>query len=213
MYYCLIGVLLYFRMKKLFMIASALLISTGAYAQQEVGSLTIQPKAGLNIANYRGADDSDPRFGLVAGAEFEYQATNMLSLSAGVLYSMQGATTSDSEMGYKYDVTMKTDYVNIPILANIYVAKGFAVKFGIQPAFNVKADYKVSSQGVGVSGSLSDLGVDIKSFDFAIPLGLSYEWNNIVFDARYNLGVMKMVDNDDTKNSVFQFTVGYKFKL
>ena len=116
-------------------------------------------------------------------------------------------------MGYKYDVTMKTDYVNIPILANIYVAKGFAVKFGIQPAFNVKADYKVSSQGVDVSGSLSDLGVDIKSFDFAIPLGLSYEWNNIVFDGRYNLGVMKMVDNDDTKNSVFQFTVGYKFKL
>ena len=106
-------------MKKLLVIASALLISTGAYAQQEVGSLTIQPKAGLNIANYRSSDDSDPRFGLAAGAEFEYQVTNMLSLSAGVLYSMQGATTSDSEPGYKYDVTMKTDYVNIPILANI----------------------------------------------------------------------------------------------
>ncbi len=71
----------------------------------------------------------------------------------------------------------------------------------------------VSSQGITVSGSLSDLGVDIKSFDFAISIGLSYEWNNIVFDARYNLGVTKMVDNDDTKNSVFQFTVGYKFKL
>ena len=200
-------------MKKLLMIASALLISTGAYAQQEVGSLTIQPKVGLNIANYRSSDDSDPRVGLAVGAEFEYQITNMFSLSAGALYSMQGATQSDSYSGYKSDVTMKTDYVNIPILANIYVAKGFAVKFGVQPAFNVKADYKVSSQGVTVSGSLSDLGVDIKSFDFAIPLGLSYEWNNIVVDGRYNLGVMKMVDNDDTKNSVFQFTVGYKFKL
>ena len=213
MKYCLICVLHYYCMKKLFLIASALLISTGTYAQQEVGSLTIQPKVGLNIANYRSSDDSDPRLGLVAGAEFEYQVTNMLSLSVGALYSMQGATASDSYEGHNTDVTMKTDYVNIPILANIYVAKGFAVKFGVQPAFNVKADYNVSSQGINVSGSLSDLGVDIKSFDFAIPIGLSYEFNNFVIDGRYNLGVMKMVDDDDTKNSVFQFTVGYKFKL
>jgi hypothetical protein len=28
-----------------------------------------------------------------------------------------------------------------------------------------------------------------------------------------HIGVMKMVDGDDTKNSVFQFTFGYKFSL
>ena len=51
------------------------------------------------------------------------------------------------------------------------------------------------------------------SFDFAIPVGLSFENSNVVLDARYNIGVMKMVDGDDTKNSVFQFTFGYKFSL
>lgn len=200
-------------MKKFFFVASIMMASVSVFAQHEVGSLTIQPKVGLNIANYTGSDDSDPRIGLAAGAEFEYQITNLFSMSAGVLYSMQGAKATETVQGVKANVTSKTDYINIPILANIYVAKGFALKFGIQPAFNVKSDYEVSAQGVSVSGSLSDLGVDIKSFDFAIPVGLSYEYKNFVVDGRYNIGVTKMVDNDDSKNSVFQFTVGYKFNL
>ena len=200
-------------MKKLFLVASVLMLSVGAFTQHEVGSLTIQPKVGLNIANYTDSDDSDPRIGLAAGAEFEYQITEMFSLSAGLIYSMQGAKESATEQGVKVKMTAKTDYINIPILANIYVAKGFALKLGIQPGFNVNSSYTASAQGIDVSGSLSDLGVDIKSFDFAIPVGLSYEFNNVVIDGRYNIGVTKMVDNDDSKNSVFQFTVGYKFSL
>ncbi len=200
-------------MKKLLIVASVLMFSVGAFAQHEVGALTIQPKVGLNIANYTDSDDSDPRIGFAAGAEFEYQITQMFSLSTGLLYSMQGAKESATSQGVKVKMTAKTDYINIPILANIYVAQGFALKFGIQPGFNVNSSYTASAQGIDVSGSLSDVGVDIKSFDFAIPVGLSYEFNNFVIDGRYNIGVTKMVDNDDSKNSVFQFTVGYKFKL
>ena len=81
-------------MKRMFFIASALILSVGAFAQHEEGTLTVQPKIGLNIANYTGSDDTDPRIGLVAGAEFEYQLTKMFSLSASLLYSMQGAKES-----------------------------------------------------------------------------------------------------------------------
>lgn len=202
-------------MKKLFLIATALMLSVGAYAQHDAGTFTVQPKVGFNIANYNSSEDSDPRFGMAAGAEFEYQMTDMFSMSAGIMYSMQGAKQSDSFDGYKAKATFKTDYINIPIMANIYVMKGLALKVGVQPAFNVKSDCTVTVSGVSVTESMSDLGVDIKSFDFSIPLGVSYEFKNIVFDARYNLGVMKIadMDNDDTKNSVFQFTVGYKFEL
>jgi len=200
-------------MKKLFFVASALMLSVVAFAQHEVGSLTIQPKVGLNIANYRNSEDSDPRIGLAAGAEFEYQITNNFSFSAGLLYSMQGAKGSGIEQGVKMKMTVKTDYINVPVLANIYVYKGLALKLGIQPGFNINSSYTVSAQGTKVSGSLSDSGADIKSFDFAIPVGLSYEFNNFVVDGRYNIGVTKMVDDDDTKNSVFQFTLGYKFNL
>jgi hypothetical protein len=55
----------------------------------------------------------------------------------------------------------------------------------------------------------------VKSFDFSIPVGLSYEFSNFVVDARYNWGLTKTIDGlgDGTKNSVLQFTFGYKFVL
>jgi len=206
-------------MKRLFLAVSVLILSLGAFAQREVGVLTIQPKAGLNIAWYTN-DDSDPRVGLAAGAEFEYQLTDMFSLSAGLIYSMQGATQtinsselSNSNQNIKIKMTAQTDYINIPILANIYLTKGLALKFGIQPAFNINSSYSASARGTSVSGSLADVGVNIKSFDFAFPIGLSYEMRNIVTEARYNIGATKILDNSDIKNSVFQFTLGYKFRL
>lgn len=146
-------------MKRMFLIASALILSVGAFAQYEAGTLTVQPKIGLNIANYTGSDDTDPRIGLAAGAEFEYQLTKNFSLSAGLIYSMQGAKESNTTQGMKVEVTSKTDYVNIPIMANIYVVQGLALKFGIQPAFNVNATYTTSTQGMDISVSLSDFGV------------------------------------------------------
>ena len=72
-------------MRRMFLIASALILSVGAFAQYEAGTLTVQPKIGLNIANYTGSDDTDPRIGLAAGAEFEYQLTKNFSLSAGLI--------------------------------------------------------------------------------------------------------------------------------
>ena len=206
-------------MKKLFFVLSTMLFSVGAFAQHEVGSLTIQPKVGLNIANYTNSDGTDSRIGLAIGAEFESQITNRFSLSVGALYSMQGAkiATVDASTGINVKTTFKTDYINIPIMANVYVVQGLALKAGIQPGINVNASYSASAQGVTVSGKLSDVGVgvNVKTLDFAIPVGLSYEYKNFVIDGRYNIGLTEVVkdDIDKSKNSVFQFTVGYKFNL
>lgn len=185
--------------------AVVMLASVASYAQQAVGTFTLQPKIGMNVASLTKSDGADPRIGLAAGVEAEYQATDIFSISAGLIYSMQGN---------KYEVksvtaTQKLDYINIPILANVYVVKGLAVKLGIQPAFNVSD--KVKFSGGGSSLENEDLGAE--SFDFSIPVGLSYEYSNVVFDARYNFGVTKVWDGGDPMNSVFQITLGYKFAL
>ena len=192
-------------MKKLFLAVVAMMVSATTFAQNEVGQLTIQPKVGVNIANITDADGADPRIGLAAGAEFEYGLTDNIGLSAGVLYSMQGVKTTIVDA----DCTLKLDYLNVPILANFYVAKGFAVKLGVQPGFKLSSKAKVKG-----SGASKEVDVDgIKSVDLSIPVGLSYQYQNIVFDARYNWGVTKIVDDADSKHSVFQITVGYKFSL
>lgn len=180
------------------------LATVSSFAQHAVGTFTIQPKIGLNLANVT-EGDADLRVGLAAGAEFEYQVADIFSLSAGAIYSMQGCKNNIGGV----DVTSKLDYINVPILANVYVVKGLAVKLGLQPGFNVS--HKLSVDKGSTSGSTDIPGV--KSVDLSIPVGLSYEYSNFVFDARYNFGVTKIADDADSKNSVFQFTLGYKFAL
>lgn len=114
------------------------------------------------------------------------------------------------------------DYVNVPIMANIYVAKGLALKAGIQPGFLTNDKAKVESDGVSAEIDLKkafrDAGMDdadVKDIDFSIPVGISYEYHQFQLDARYNFGVTKAItgDGESTKNSVFQITLGYKFDL
>lgn len=192
-------------MKKILLTAVVMLASVASYAQQAVGTFTLQPKIGMNVASLTKCDGCDPRIGLAAGVEAEYQATDIFSVSAGLIYSMQGNKAKEDGV----TLTTKLDYINIPILANVYVTKGLAVKLGVQPAFNVSDKQKLS--GGKASVEAEDVGAE--SFDFSIPVGLSYEYSNVVFDARYNFGVTNIADGGDSKNSVFQFTLGYKFAL
>lgn len=198
-------------MKKLFLMALMVFIATTAsFAQWSVGSITVQPKIGINGANITDADNSDSRIGLVLGGEFEYRVSPIFSLSAGALYSMQGCKgTAEDDDGNTGDVSLKLDYINVPILANVYVVKGLAIKLGIQPGFNVRHKASATVSGVNVTTNLPG----VKSVDFSIPIGVSYEFNRFVIDGRYNLGVTKLIDGADSKHSVFQFTFGYKFAL
>lgn len=197
-------------MKKLLFSAAILLTSASAFAQHAIGSFNIQPKVGVNIATLTDADGADSRIGLVIGAEGEYQISQKFSVTAGLLYSQQGAKDSGYDDGYKVDATVKLDYINIPILANLYVAPGLAIKAGIQPGFNINSKIKMEGNGVSLTTDLEET----KTLDFSIPIGLSYEYANIQLDARYNWGLTKVNDMlDKSKNSVFQFTVGYKFNL
>lgn len=193
-------------MKKLILMAVMALATVSSFAQQAVGTFTIQPKVGLNLANVTNGD-GDIRVGAVAGAEFEYQVSDIFSLSAGALYSMQGCKGKTEGV----DATVKLDYINVPILANVYVAKGFAVKLGLQPSF--KVNYKYSVDGDSFDGE--KWGPKANGVDLSIPVGVSYEYNNFVLDGRYNFGVTKAFDSkaEKSKNSVFQITLGYKFDL
>ena len=180
------------------MIAALMVATLSASAQNEVGQITLKPTVGINLANITGDGDHKMKVGVVAGAEAEYGITAKLGLTCGLLYSMEG---------YKVDDTkFNLDYLNIPILAQYYVIPGLAVKAGLQPAFNVR--HKVS-----YDGNTADLE-GVKGFNFSIPVGLSYEYQSFVLDARYNIGVTKLYkDADQGRNNTISITLGYKFSL
>lgn len=197
-------------MKKLMMIAAMMLMGMGAFAQNEVGQVTLQPKVGMNLATITGDGDQKMKVGLLAGVEAEYGIAENFGLDFGVLYSMEG---------YKYNhelwgngtllgtnkINVNLDYINIPILAQFYPVKGFAIKAGVQPAFNVR--HKASGDAEGTIDG-------VNSFNFSIPVGLSYEYACFVLDARYNIGITKIFkDADQGRNSTFSISIGYKFAL
>lgn len=195
-------------MKKLMMIAAMMLMSMGAFAQNEVGQFTLKPMAGMTLANITNIDGKI-KVGLAAGVEAEYGITETFGVSGGVLYSMEGSKNKDNS-----DFKTNLDYINVPILANAYLFKGFAVKVGVQPGFLVRAKEKYSNGGITVDGDIKDA---CNKVQLSIPIGLSYEYADFVLDARYNWGLTNTFKNDNSDkkshNSVFMFTLGYKFAL
>ena len=112
--------------------------------------------------------------------------------------------------------------MNVPLMASAYVANNLALKVGLQVGFNVdgKMEYTEASfvrdqAGVGSTESVKKIKGDVKlkKVDFSIPVGISYEYMNVILDARYNIGLTKVYDNMEGKNSVFTFSAGYRFSL
>lgn len=190
-------------MKKMILTAVVLLSSVATFAQRAVGTVSLKPQVGVVGATMTEFEKTKMKVGFTAGAELEYQLSDIFSLSGGVMYAQQGVkfdTGADFKIGNTKielkDAKTNLAYINVPVMANVYVVPGLAVKLGVQPAFAVD---KGSTKA--------------KGFDLAIPVGLSYEFANVVIDGRYNWGVTKVFDNFDAKNSVFQVTLGYKFDL
>lgn len=191
-------------MKKWILAAAIMMATTSAFAQREAGSVTVQPRIGFSAADFNNTGDTETRVGLVVGPEFEYFVSSRFSFAAGLNYSQQGADLKDT------NVEWKVDYLTVPVVANVYLFKGFALKAGLQPG--LKASAKMEYKGSMGSASVN-LKNDVKGFDLAVPVGLSYEFKHFVLDARYTFGLTKVFDDFDTKNLTFQLTLGYKIDL
>ncbi len=234
-------------MKKLVLFVVAIAATVSTFAQSPVGTFSITPKVGFNAANITGKDfdesynsplidlnaTASTTLGVVVGAEGAYQVTDRFAVSAGLIYSQQGAERGSSvemEIGEKSkfedNSKLALGYLNVPILANFYVYKGLAVKAGIQPGFLLSAKNENDLTYTGAfatSNSDNTKSVDVKDicnkFDFSIPVGVSYDFPcGIVLDLRYNIGLTKIGKDmegykPESKNSVFQLTIGYKLPL
>lgn len=228
-------------MKKLMIIAAMMVAAVSANAQFEPGTFSLQPKLGgtaawlsnmpkIPLATGKSLDKV-PAAGMFIGVEAEYQLSNMFSVAAGVGYAQQGSGWEDytekagDDKAELKDAKIELGYVNVPVVANLYLFKGFAVKTGVQFGFltsaKMKGTIKATSGSQTVSMDLEDSDGSFKDscekLDISIPIGVSYQFKvPITIDMRYNLGLTKVnkekVDKD-YKNNVVQLTVGYKFAL
>ena len=195
-------------MKKLLTIIATAFIALSVSAQSEAGSFTLQPNVGFTYTTATGdwGKGTDGGFALTAGVEGMYMVNEKFGAALGV--NLTGYNTSVETL--KDDVIYSNYYFNFPVTANYYVAPGLAVKAGI--ALNFLSTAKFDGYDEYDFGITSVKVKDLyKSTFFSVPVGVSYEFNSFVFDARYNFGISKVANGHDGSFNALTFTVGYKF--
>ena len=198
-------------MKKLLAVIATAFITISASAQSEAGSFTLKPNVGFTYTTATGdwGEGADGAFALTAGVEGMYMVNEKFGAALGLNYtgyntSQEVYTSLDGDK--KEDDIYSNYYFNIPVMANYYVAPGFALKAGV--ALNILSTAKRDGEDKAGLEKVKDW---YKSTFFSIPVGASYEINDFVFEARYNLGVSKVAEGFDGTFNALTFTVGYKF--
>ena len=229
-------------MRRLFLLSLFVLYVFAVQAQPKWGTWSVVPHVGVSFANLTNdavhvADErishSQTRIGFSGGADVYYQLTDKLALSGGVAYTQAGCNFQDipADLSAKsgtvfHDSYFNLDYVDVPLLAHVYISKGLAFSVGCQPSFLTKAtahaemqDYETDGKG-GIKYDKNevyedDVKASFKKTAFAIPVGISYEYENVMLMARYNFGLSNVYNHDlgDSKNKVITVSVGYKFNL
>lgn len=156
---------------------------------------------------------------------------------------------------YEYgDAHVALDYLQVPVMIhyNVDGVKGLSFFAGVQPGFllsaktkweetqfvekhadaDITSDYGWTAEGKRIQKDYdSDLkdDYDFSKFNLSIPVGISYEYYNVVLSARYNIPLMKnyrpfVLDSGTnepvdrtikriSRTNTFLITVGYRLGL
>lgn len=207
-------------MKKVITIIATAFIAISASAQSEVGSLTWQPNAGITYttATSELGEWADGAVSITTGVEAMYMLKDKFGVALGVNYA--GLVVKDTVRKRNRN----NYYLNLPVMANYYVAPALSFKAGV--ALNILLDanmsptygnpyyynsYYYNSYYSNVEEPWYQPKDYYKSVFLSIPVGASYEIKNFVLDAHYNIGVSKAADVCKGTFNSFSFTVGYKF--
>jgi len=183
-------------------------------AQETSNKPIFGAKAGVNLATLTGedSDGAETRTSIHAGMFVEFKITDKFSIQPELLYSAKGTKASGFIEGIQADIVMKLNYIEIPVMFRYYVVDKFSLEAGPYVGFIAAAKMKVDTS---MGGGTADIKDTIKSTDFGLGVGASYDvLDNLFINFRYSMGLSEVGDSgsgDDIKNSVVQFGLGYKF--
>ena len=124
-----------------------------------------------------------------------------------------------------YNRNLRMNYVAMPILIYSYLLPGFSVKAGVEPTLllgakshEVQQSFDVDKEGVMSNFHEDEFTINMKNgmrkFGLSIPIGVSYEYKNVVLGALYHVGVFNIYkEGNSARKRVIEMSVGYKFNL
>jgi hypothetical protein len=172
---------------------------------------------GVNIFTFGGSDASGAksRTSFFGGASLTVPLGSQVYVQPEVLYSGEGGTFDSAGT----TVEIKLAYLRVPVLLGVNLTPsartGFRVFVGPAVGLKLSCDVAVTSGGVTLSGSCASGSV--KSVDVGATGGAGLTLHmprfNINLDARYTLGLTKILSDTDVKNQGFSIGAGLSFPL
>lgn len=167
---------------------------------------------GVNFADIVGDEDEENK--TLTGFQFGlmyrlYSPGGLFSLWIEPGYNAIGTKYEESYQGQTYGATVNLGYIMVPVLARFQAQNGLFGDIGVQPQFLVSA--KVKSDG-----DSEDIKDEVNGFDFGIPIGAGYEYNQkFGIRAGYYFGLNNIVKDaiSDYKNTnrAFSIRLHYRF--
>lgn len=199
-------------MKRLSVILTCLLFLATLSAQVNFG---VRGGVHLNDISYdEGEIETEGRAGLVLGVFAEINLTDNFAVQPELAFMQKGYTYTLSGLAIDEEYRILTNYIDVPVLAKL--------KFGDQTGFYLQAGpqfgYAVA-QSIEVGGE--DRGVELTDNDnynrgeITGVVGAGISIASFFVDARYNLGLTSLQENDlvfgDSYNRGLTLSAGLKF--
>ena len=192
-------------MKNFILILSIIIFKSSTLIGQE--NISLGAKGGINLSNMSSDyfADSNFRTGFHLGLFAEIPLGERFSFQPELLYGTQGAKADRKMDGSGPRTTeYKLDYLQIPVLAKIFLTESLSIEAG--PSFNFLVNEKTDGQE-------TDFG---RNFEFAGALGASYKFGyNFFGNLRYTYGFTsafnKEFSDNSERNNGFQLGVGFAF--
>ena len=178
------------------------------------------------------------RIGVTVGAMYAMQSEKFKDYHIG---EKRAGSENLYEFSKFENTRVNFGFLNVPVKCNVYLTDNFALKAGVQLGFMLSAKFKYNVVSglydklnpgniiyYDADGNPAQEGSDVylaeeidakesyKHFDVSIPVGFSYEYENVIVEAQYRIGLSDLNDmpiSDKIRSSVFSVTVGYRLGL
>ncbi|MFB6454597.1 porin family protein [Chitinophaga sp. Hz27] len=186
------------------------LLALGSLLTAQAQNIHFGVKGGLNIAKMTNFDAYKTRASFNAGAFVNIGLGKDFSIQPELLYSSQGTKVKRGSWGpiTFQDGSIKTDYINIPVM----------LQYSIVPSFYVEAGPQLGILVGAKSTDTKNMKDYMTTADFGLGLGCGFRiTDDFGINARYIFGLSNIYDNNsifvnaETKNSVAQVGLFYQF--
>ena len=193
-----------YAMQTTFLLTAALLASALSGANAQSATVQFGLKAGLNLSVLDGQINQSANFkpGVVLGGFLRWRPTERIAIQPELVFSQQGSKLTANYLGHKAEEKVRLNYLNIPLLAKVYLGK--VVNLQVGPQFGLllsgqrtgQNGYYTGSNGSGYFTEDVDVRDSYKN-DFALCGGIGLDLpNGLLVAARINYGLSN-IDNDD----------------